>query len=124
MGGEPWLLRKPFEKNVAHVLNEHKKEILEKTPDWPEIRVSETAKVRDSDGDGWPDPESMCCLAAFDEGQLIDMFGTDKPQVSIKADDVWEKVDWEVIPRGEGHYLVLYTEEKPTEVCFLGYSLD
>ena len=124
MGGEPWLIRKPFEDNVGQVLNKYKSEILKKTPDWPEIRVSELAKVRDDGGDGWPDPESMCCLAAFDESNLIDMFGTTKPLTSIKESDLWSKVNWDNIPRGEGHYLVLYKDNQPVEVCFMGYSLD
>ena len=123
MGGEPWLVRKPFEANVTQVLNKHKREILEKTPDWPEIKVTETAKVR-TGGDGWPDPESMCCLAAFDEQYLKDMFGTTRPPNSIKAEDLWRSINWEDIPRGEGHYLVLYKDDMPAEVCFMGYSFD
>src|SRR5579872_3570065 len=104
MGGEPWLIRKPFEDNVAQVLNKYKSEILKKTTDWPEIRVSELEKLREG-GDGWPDPESMCCLAAFDEQYLMDIFGTTKPPNSIKESDLWSKVNWDDIPRGEGHYL-------------------
>lgn len=124
MGGEPWLVRKPFESNVAQVLDRHKKEILQQTPDWPEIKVSEIAKVRDPDGDGWPDPESICCLAAFDESQLMDMFGTARPPVTMRAEDLWSKINWDCIPRGEGHYLILYKDDKPEEVCFMGYSFD
>lgn len=123
MGGEPWLVRKPYEGNVTQVLNKHKGEILGITPDWPEVRITERAKVREG-GDGWPDPESMCCLAAFDEEYLKSTFGTAKPSISIKDDDLWNKVNWDDIPRGEGHFLVLYKDDKPTEVCFLGYSLD
>jgi hypothetical protein len=124
MGGEPWLVRKPFEGDVAQVLNKHKREILERTPDWPEIKLSEIAKVRDSDGDGWPDPESMCFLAPFGDPQLMDMFGSIKPPISIEEKDLWTKVSWDDIPRGEGHYLILYKDDKPAEVCFLGYSFD
>ena len=61
MGGEPWLIRKPFEDDIVHVLNKYKSEILKKTPDCPEIRVSELAKIREG-GDGSAGFQKACVV--------------------------------------------------------------
>ena len=121
MGGEPWLVRKPFLGGPEHVLKRHRDEILEQTPDWPEIRIGDgTPRMMP----GWPMPTNACTLVPFDEEQLVEMFGTDKPQETLGEDDIYEQEFWGGIPRGEGFYFLLYREDIPVEVCFLGYSFD
>ncbi|AUT02719.1 hypothetical protein CLI64_21245 [Nostoc sp. CENA543] len=65
------------------------------------------------------------------ENELIELFGTDQPTremvVSIlieEADqEAWETF-WESINRGEGRYIVIYSENQPVEIFFAGYSFD
>ncbi len=47
----PGLVRKPFEKGVVEVLSKHKRQILEETPDWTDIRVSGGTPIGLA---GWP----------------------------------------------------------------------
>ncbi len=121
MGGEPWLIRKPFVEGPETVLKRHKAEILELTPDWPEIRIGDGTPVKMA---GWPMPTNACTLLPFDDEQLVEMFGTDKPQSNLDEMAIYEQEFWDDIPRGEGHFFLLYRDDIPVEVCFLGYSFD
>lgn len=83
-----------------------------------------------------PEFLSSCALSA-DETQAL--FGTDKPTRQMVEDiivaegelDHWEETGysiedefWDVIGRGESRYIILYDDEQPSEIFFIGYSVD
>jgi hypothetical protein len=37
--------------------------------------------------------------------------------------DIWDKF-WDTIGRGESRYIVLYDNDQPSEIFFIGYSVD
>jgi hypothetical protein len=63
-----------------------------------------------------------CGVAApFDDDQLVDFFATTQPTHEIvEANPQF----FEDIGRGCCVYIVLYSEGKPTEILFAGYSFD
>ena len=121
MGGEPWMIRKPFLESPERVLKRHRQDILEETQDWPDIRITDG---KPSMIPGWPIPTNACGISPLADRRLVELFGTDRPQSSMSDQEIWEVEFWEDIPRGEGHYLVLYDDEIPKEICFVGYSFD
>ncbi|MBW4473667.1 MAG: hypothetical protein KME45_25315 [Stenomitos rutilans HA7619-LM2] len=76
------------------------------------------------------EPEA-CAVCPLSNDDLSRLFGTDKPTHEIvesiliqeQNPDVWEEF-WDSIDRGEGRYIVLYQNDKPTEIFFAGYSFD
>lgn len=83
-----------------------------------------------------PDFLSSWALSA-DEIQAL--FDTDKPTRQMVEEtivqegelDHWEETGysidddfWEVIGRGESRYIILYESENPSEIFFIGYSVD
>jgi|688.fasta_scaffold316863_2 hypothetical protein len=122
MGGEPWLVRKPFFENPARVLQRFKRDILKATPDWPEIVISEVP----INLPGWPYPTTACTVSALSNENLLRHFGKEQPDSSLNELDLRRALSgcWEDIQRGEGRFVVLYDEGLPREVCFFGYSFD
>jgi hypothetical protein len=83
-----------------------------------------------------PDFLSSWALSA-DETQAL--FDTDKPTRQMIQDiiveegelDHWEETGysiddefWDAIGRGESRYIILYENEQPSEIFFIGYSVD
>lgn len=75
-------------------------------------------------------------ILSVDEIQAL--FNTDKPTRQMVEDiiaerelehwkgtgyDVWEEF-WEIIGRGESRYILLYENDQPSEIFFIGYSID
>ncbi len=61
-------------------------------------------------------------LAPLEAGELLDLFGTDKPTRSMieeRAEAVLERRD-----RWEGTYVIAYKEGVPSEIFFAGFSGD
>lgn len=121
MGAECWMIRKPYEQDVALVLAKHQDEILEETPDWPEIWIGDGSP---GSVPGWSTPTTACCLIPVPEKNLLSAFGSLKPQISVGDTAYGAPALWEEIPRGQGRYFVLYDSDVPAEVCFIGYSFD
>lgn len=52
---------------------------------------------------------------------MLELYGTEKPT----KDMVLRNMDFfNDIERGQGKYLVVYSEDKPSEILFAGYSFD
>ncbi len=83
-------------------------------------------------------PEFLASWAlSADETQAL--FGTDKPTRQMVEDiilaegeldhweetgyDIWEEF-WDTIGRGESRYIILYDSNQPSEIFFIGYSVD
>lgn len=107
MGAEGWTYFAPYEKDVAQAITKYKKEILESC-DWPDVKISEEAE--------------NCALAPVPKENLLEWLGTDKPTKEM-IDDTTDL--WDYIERGQGHYIFIYDDDdKPVEICFMGYTLD
>ncbi|MBW4693924.1 MAG: hypothetical protein KME27_19445 [Lyngbya sp. HA4199-MV5] len=76
------------------------------------------------------EPET-CAVCPLSKDDLLRLLGTDKPTHEIvgailiqeQNPDACEEF-WGSIGRGEGRYILLYQNDKPTEVFFAGYSFD
>lgn len=71
--------------------------------------------------------ELFCTTFPLSTDELVRLFNTDKPThaivesviVSEEADEFWESID-----RGTGRHIVIYENNEPVEVLFVGYSFD
>lgn len=75
---------------------------------------------------------------ALSADETLALFGTDKPTRQMVEDimaeeelehwqetgyDIYEKF-WDTIGRGESRYICLYDNDQPSEIFFIGYSVD
>lgn len=64
--------------------------------------------------------------------ELTQLFGTDKPSYDVvdavlvssqqnedAGDEFWESID-----RGTGRHILIYENDEPVEIFFVGYSFD
>ncbi len=73
-------------------------------------------------------------VVPVEKARLIELFGTDKPKramIDSEDDDFDEDASgdgveelFEDIKRGRGIYIILYANEKPSEIFFAGISYD
>lgn len=78
------------------------------------------------------DVPHICAASPVEEQVLIDLFGTDEPNLeqTIKLftgaslDPKALDLFWGPIGRGEGRYFIVYSDGQPTEIFFAGYSFD
>jgi hypothetical protein len=76
--------------------------------------------------------EFFCTTFPLSSDELIHLFDTDKPTHAIveavivssqqneeAADEFWESID-----RGTGRHMLIYENDEPVEVFFIGYSFD
>ena len=146
MGGHPWWYLVPYEKDVAGSLEalrqrEFKAGRYNPAEDFPRFPVNlshapgcrhssidEAREESDADGTrsildvsrvgGKPDYD---VVAPFDDGELMEFFGTTKPT----AEDLEDcDVLFEQLERGQGRYVVVYDNDRPAQVFFAGYSYD
>jgi hypothetical protein len=76
---------------------------------------------------------------ALSADETLALFGTDKPTRKMVEDiiiaeeelehwedtgyDIWDKF-WDTIGRGQSRYIILYDNDQPSEIFFIGYSVD
>lgn len=93
--------------------------------------ILDIQKVSDS-------PEFLASWALSAEETLA-LFGTDQPTRQMVEDiiiaggeldhweetgyDIWDEF-WDTIGRGESRYILLYENDQPSEIFFIGYSVD
>jgi hypothetical protein len=146
MGGHPWWYLVPYEKDVANSLEtlrqrEFKAGRYNPAEDFPRFPVdlnhapgrkhsSIDAAREDSDADGTrsildvsrvgaePDYD---VVASLPDDALVEFFGTTKPTAEDVegADELFEDIE-----RGQGIYVVVYDNDRPSQVFFAGYSYD
>lgn len=60
-------------------------------------------------------------VAPVPRADLIRLFGTDKPthEMVRDGDELFETLE-----RGQGVYIIVHNDEKPTSIFFAGYSFD
>lgn len=84
------------------------------------------------------DSPDFCVTCPFPTENLLRFFGTDKPSRELiesvvlegKPLDFWDddydmlEEFWRTIGRGESRYIIMYNDDKPLEIFFVGYSFD
>ena len=146
MGGHPWWYLVPYEKDVASSLEalrqrEFKAGRYNPAEPFPRFPVDlnhapgcrhasiEDAR-EDSDADGTrsildvsqlsatPDYDAV---APLDDDELTEFFGTTRPTAEEveDCDDLFDQIE-----RGQGIYVVIYEDGKPSQIFFAGYSYD
>lgn len=76
--------------------------------------------------------ELFCTTFPLSVDELIRLFNTDKPThamveaVIVSSQQNEEAADefWESIDRGTGRHIVIYENNQPVEIFFVGYSFD
>jgi hypothetical protein len=148
MGGTPWKMVSPWRDDIAAVLRDARERVFrdgayqpvgERTfasldeldaffmvePDeddeWTGEADAGTASILDIRGVGEsPEPGTTAPLPA---DELVRVFGTITPDASALTDDN-ESAIYELLTRGDSHYVVVYANGEPAEVVFYGYSWD
>jgi hypothetical protein len=67
-----------------------------------------------------PDDPQFGIVSPVDPDFLRELYGTDRPTRQMVQDMAF----FEDLERGTGVFVVLYQGDKPTELCFAGYSYD
>lgn len=132
MGAEPWDYFIPYESNIQAALDKLKdREFRAGRYRYSEEKpatIDEAREIADADGtasildiDRIGDEPDFGVVALLPPEQLVELFGTDKPtRAMIEAD----KDFYEDIERGQGIYIIVYKDDKPSEIFLAGYSYD
>lgn len=132
MGAEPWGCFAGYDSNIQRALDKVREEefaagryrFAEEQPS----SIDEALEIADADGTASildimqvSDTPDFCCAAPYSSDELKNYFGTDRPtRADVEsADDYWEDIE-----RGHARYAVLYSNDKPSEIYFAGYSFD
>ena len=67
------------------------------------------------------DPDRLARVAPLAKEDLVELYGTDTP-THEQVEKNHEFYEW--LNRGEGIYVVVYKDKKPTEIFFAGMSFD
>ena len=132
MGGEAWSYFTPFDRSVNAALEKLRDRVFESgafrgselNPSSPEEAVANmeadgTASILDITEIS-PTPD-FCAVCPLSEEQLQSYFGTNEPT----RDMVEANHDFfEPIERGQGIYITVYKDDRPSEYFFAGYSFD
>ena len=76
--------------------------------------------------------ELFCTTFPLSTDELVQLFNTDKPtHAMVEAVIVLSQQNeeaaaefWESLDRGTGRHIVIYENDEPIEVFFIGYSFD
>ena len=133
MGAEPWDYFVPYEKDIRAALDKLRQREFQAgrfrgAEDHP-ASIEEVLENMDADGTGSildithvADVPDFMAVVPLSSEELVRLFKTDKPtrtMVEANMVDVYEEVE-----RGQGIYIVLYKDGKPSEIFFGGYSFD
>lgn len=146
MGAEPWNYFTPYQADVEPALQELRQREFEagrysgdSFPKWGEgarhDSIEDAMEDADADGtasildiesvsldpdDGLEPPLTGVAYPLTSE-KLIALFGTDRPtRKMIEENDNY----YDDIGRGECIYMIVYNDDKPSELFFAGYSYD
>jgi hypothetical protein len=147
MGGHPWFYFVAYEPDVNAALQklrdtEFAAGRYNPAVDFPEFPVNPNAPApgaqhdsieeafEDADADGTrsildmmtvSDSPDFNAVAPLPLEDLRELFGTDKPTRAMieESDELYDKLE-----RGQGVYVIAYTDEQPSEIFFAGYSFD
>ena len=147
MGGHPWFYFVDYEPDINTALQKLRQREFQAGrynpvvwfPEFP-VRpqsaspgaqhdsIEDAIEEADADGtrsildmervSGAPDYNAVSPLPAED---LLELFGTDKPthEMVEGSDELFE-----LLERGQGVYVIVYSDDQPSEIFFAGYSFD
>jgi hypothetical protein len=147
MGGHPWFYFVDYEPDINAALQKlRQREFLAGRynpvvwfPEFPigpqspapgaqHGSIEEAIEEADADGtrsildmEKVSDAPDYSAVAPLPEDVLIELFGTNKPthEMVEGSDDLYEYLE-----RGQGVYIVVYSDDQPSEIFFAGYSFD
>lgn len=132
MGGEAWSYFTPFERSVHAALEKLRDRVFESgefrgsemEPGSPEEALANmedqgTASILDI-MDVSPTPE-FCTVSPLSDEELESYFGTTEPtrEMILANQDFYNPIE-----RGQGIYMTVYKNGRPSEYFFAGYSVD
>lgn len=132
MGAEPWSYFTPYELDIEAALQKLRQRVFasgeyrgaETSPESEE----EALENAEADGTGSildilsvSETPELCSVCPLPHEQLESLFGTSEPtREMINANnDFYEDID-----RGQGIYITVYKNSRPSEYFFAGYSFD
>lgn len=130
-----WMFEFQFPPTAASIAPGAKHSSIEEV--WENMSESGTGSILDIQGI-CEDSEFLCAHDVSDK-ELQELFGTDKPtrqmieQVLFAKPGarIWDPVQddkraqfFETMDRGQARYIILYEDDTPSEILFLGFSID
>src|SRR5262245_45101350 len=147
MGGEPWFYLVDYEPNIDNALQKLRHREFQAgrynpAVSFPEFPIGAQTPARgpqhnsiedaieDADADGTrsildmervSDTPDYNAVAPLPDEALMELFGTTKPtrEMVDRSYDLFE-----LLERGKGVYIVVYTGDQPSGIFFAGYSFD
>jgi len=132
MGAEPWHYFVPYEPNVESALEKLRHQEFAagrfRGSELQPSSIEEACENMDADGtasildiERVSDEADYGAVCPLPSSEVTRYFGTDKPTREI----IEANMDfYKDIERGQGIYLVVYKDGKPSEIFFAGYSFD
>jgi hypothetical protein len=132
MGAEPWNCFTKYDSNAQRALDKLREEEFAagrfRYAEHAPSSIEEALEIADADGTASildimqiTDTPDFCCAAPFTDDELQNYFGTNRP---TRADVQSAEEYWDDIERGHARYAVVYSDGKPSELYFAGYSFD
>ena len=147
MGGHPWFYLVAYETDIDSALQKLRQREFQAgrynpVISFPEFPIGPQSPapgakhssiedaVEDSAEDGTrsildmervSDTPDDCAVAPLPDEDLLEFFGTTKPTPEMVegSDELFEMLE-----RGQGVYIVVYTDDQPSGIFFAGYSFD
>ena len=132
MGAEPWSYFVPYEPNIQSVLDKLRQQEFAagrfRGSELNPATIEEAFENMDADGtasildiERVSNDADYGIVCPLSPSEVARYFGNDKPTREI----IGANMDfYEDIERGQGIYIVVYKDEKPSEIFFAGYSFD
>jgi hypothetical protein len=132
MGAEAWDYFVPYEADVQAAMEKLRDREFragrfngaEENP----ATIDEAREVADADGtrsildiDRVGDEPDYGVVVPLASEQLVEYYGTDRPTREMIEEN---NEFFEEIERGQGVYIIVYRDDKPSEIFFGGYSYD
>ena len=137
MGAEPWLYFAPFHSDVLAALESLRQSVFasgsyqigRSRPGTSVGSIQDALKLAGADGtrsilditNGIASQPRPGSLWRFPPQELEHIYGTDQPtrEMIADADELFDRLN-----RGEAAYVTVYTDGRPTDFLFIGYSFD
>ena len=132
MGAEPWSYFVPYDPNIQSVLDKLRQQEFAagrfRGSELNPATIEEAFENMDADGtasildiERVSNDADYGVVCPLSPNEVARYFGNDKPtREMIEANmDFYEDIE-----RGQGIYIVVYKDDKPSEIFFAGYSFD
>jgi hypothetical protein len=132
MGAEPWDYFVPYEKDIQAAMEKLREREFRagrfNGSEFNPATIEEAREIADADGtrsildiDSVGDEPNFGVVVPLSPEYLVELFGTDQPTRAMIEGNM---EFYEDIERGQGVYIIVYKDGKPSEIFFGGYSYD